>query len=95
MELKVYQTELPKESLDLGIALREVLKATGKALEDGFQPGADLPVIITSAVANLAGAINGLQSLPANFVESPAKSSVAILAPVGEGIDELIASLKK
>ena len=90
-----YKTQYPKETYEVGYALGEMIRAIGAALKDGFQPGQDIPVIITSAIANLASAINGLDELPEEFVQEPVKAAVAIIAPLGDGVQDLLKSLKK
>lgn len=94
MDLIKYDVESPKEILEVGIALGAILRATGEALKDGFQPGEDLPVIITSAIAHLGQAIQGVNEVGNEFKEMPVHASLGLINPIMVGVAELI-KLKK
>jgi len=95
METKIIELEVPKEISEVGEALGAVLKAVGVALEDGFQPGEDIPVIVTSAVANLGVALGGIQNVPREFMEDPTMAILGVINPVALGIKEVVKLLKK
>lgn len=63
MEKMKVEVEVSKEAFELGQSLVGIVKAAKQALADGFQPGADLPVILISAVAELPKGIEGVQKL--------------------------------
>jgi len=90
METVKMEIESPKEITEVGIALGEMLKAMQIALKDGFQPGTDIPVIITSAIAHLGTAITGVQNIPDEFEVDPVMSVMGPLNPVALGIKEML-----
>lgn len=94
METKQIVLDCPKEVTEIGEALGAVLEAMGSALADGFQPGLDIPVIVTAAIAKLGGAIEGAGELPVEFKEDPTMFVMGALVPVAKGIKEVV-SLRK
>ena len=52
---------------DVGASLVKFVVAAKGALADGWQPGSDLPVILSSAIADLAPVLGKVGSLPAEF----------------------------
>jgi len=95
MEYLEFKTNYPKESHEIGLATSALLKSIGEAVKDGFQPSADIPAIITSAVLNLASAIQGYDKLPEEFKGESVNAAMGIIAPIGVGAQELLNSLKK
>lgn len=95
METIKKEVELSKETYEVGEAIAAVVKATGKALEDGWQPGQDIPAIVTSPISKLGSAISGVQKVPAEFAEKPVNSGMAIAYPIAEAVQVLIESLRK
>src|SRR6478752_5205673 len=59
---------LPKETLELKDGLVKFVAAVKKSLDDGFQPGQDLPAMLTSAMTDLVPAVYGVQKLPEEAV---------------------------
>jgi hypothetical protein len=91
MELKTLTLELPKETLEMGEAIQNILIATATALKDGWQPGTDVPVVITATIANLGTAVAGAQNIPAEFGEAPGDASLALIAPIAKGVASFFA----
>lgn len=61
---KVQKTlELPKAASDLGDGLVAFASVAKQALADGWQPGQDLPVLVSAAVANLIKPLGELKDL--------------------------------
>lgn len=56
--------KVSKEADELMVAIAAITKATKVALKDGFQPGQDLPAIVTVAFSQLLTAIDGIDKLP-------------------------------
>lgn len=65
VEVKVL---VPKETYELEQGIVKFVAACKAALDDGFQPGQDLPALLTAAIASLLPAIDGVQKLPAEAV---------------------------
>lgn len=70
MAKKELTVEVSKETHELAIALVGIAAATKKALADGFQPGQDIPAIVTEAWAKLPEAIQGMDQVDDEFKES-------------------------
>lgn len=60
MALAQVTLECSKELTELGQGLAKFLAAVKLATADGWQMGADLPAVISSAMAELVPAINGV-----------------------------------
>jgi len=90
--MQTIETKLstPKEVTEVGLALKQILEATAVALGDGFQPGNDIPVIMSSAFGSLVNAISGIQEIGAEVKESPLLSILGAIIPVAEGIEALL-----
>jgi hypothetical protein len=84
MEKVIKQVEVMKEADELVQALVSIVKAVKTALKDGFQPGADLPAIIVSAVASLPSALEGVQKLPEEAKADPVAFTQAFVLGGGE-----------
>ena len=95
MNTKKFEVEYPKEALEIGEALQGILAETAKACEDGFQAGTDIPQILVAAIGKLSTAIEGLKELPEEFKTAPVDASMAIVAPVAKGAQELVSALVK
>jgi len=66
IDLKV---EGSKAAADVGDKLVALVKATRKALADGFQPGTDIPVIVLEAYRDLSSVIRDMPTLQADAAE--------------------------
>ena len=62
--------DAPKETKEVKDALVAITKATKQALADGWQPGTDLPAIITVAAAHLLTAVDGMAKIPQEYQEA-------------------------
>lgn len=65
------ELECAKETLELCQGLAKFAAAVKQALADGWQPGTDLPALITATVADLVPALQGVDQLPAEVAASP------------------------
>lgn len=64
--------KLPKETYELALGLVDLALASLQVVKDGFQPGQDIPVIITHAIAKLPPAMEGLSQVPGEWKEKKA-----------------------
>lgn len=69
MAKETISVEVSKEAHELMSGFIEVVKASRKALADGFQPGQDVPEILIKAVGQLPAMVGGLDQLPAEAKE--------------------------
>ena len=65
------ELECAKETLELAQGLAKFTAALKQALADGWQPGMDLPAVITSVVADLVPALQGMDQVPVEVAASP------------------------
>lgn len=72
------ETDVSKETYELGVALTNMMKGIKEALDDGWQMGEDLPKIITVIVSNLAQAVEGVKYAPSEFKEDPEATVLAL-----------------
>lgn len=65
MDVVKVELEASKETYELCEGIGAVTKAVKEALADGWQPGTDMPAIITAAITNLVPAMQGVEKIPA------------------------------
>lgn len=94
MEMKEFKTQYPKETMEVGEALAETLNATAKALEDGWQPGTDIPAIVIAPIGKLGQALDGMKNIPEEFSVKPVLATMGIVGPVADAGQNLIDSLR-
>ena len=71
METKDINLTVSKETYELGIGLAEFIGQVKNALEDGWQPGEDLPVMLTSALSVLAPSLQGIEKIKGEYEDNP------------------------
>jgi hypothetical protein len=78
VEMVNMSMEVPKQLNDFANGLAELFAAIKGNLADGFQPGQDLPVLITQAIAKLGPIVNSAQGILPAFKEHPLSAGVVI-----------------
>jgi hypothetical protein len=68
-EKVIVQLEVSKETHELAVGLGKVVDAVKGALADGWQAGTDLPVVLTTVIADLIPAIQGVEKLKEEVVD--------------------------
>jgi len=71
MEKTKYEIDLPKESLELAQGIEKFVKSLHLALSDGFQVGQDLPIIVSSAIADMIPALAGSEKIGEELKADP------------------------
>lgn len=94
MDVIKREYDFPKEITEVGDAIKSILEATALALKDGWQPGQDLPAILSAAFTGMVVAVGGIQNIPEEFKGQPLMASLGALIPIAQGIDSLIQSKK-
>lgn len=89
MLMKV-ETQVTKETHELGLAVKAVLLSVKKAKADGWDAGTDLPAIILESVQALMPAIEGVEKVGEEFKDEPLKATLGALLPVAEGIEAFL-----
>ena len=84
MEKVIVEVELPKEIHELSVGLSKFVGSVREALKDGFQMGQDIPPILTSALADLVPAIEGMDQVDDEFKEDPAGVIKAVSLSVSD-----------
>jgi hypothetical protein len=84
MATKMVQVEVSEKGYDLGIALKNIVAAAKQACDDGFQPGQDVPAILSAAVANLLPVMNNIKEIANEPIENPEAFTKALSIPVTE-----------
>lgn len=59
------ETEVTKETYELGQGIDNFIGALQTALKDGWQVGQDLPVVLTAAIGHLVPAMQGAEQIGA------------------------------
>lgn len=90
MEIVKREMEYPKEMLELGECVGNIIAKVGVALKDGWQPGEDLPAIIATSFSELIKAVDGINRIPEEFAESYIKATLAVINPIALGIEEML-----
>lgn len=89
MKLRVTK-EVSKETYELCLALADLITKTKVALEDGWQVGRDLPVVMTAVVQNIGEIIEGLNAAKGEFEADPD----AFLAAIAVGVAEVTKAVR-
>lgn len=90
MELKEIKISVPKEVSDVGVCIKAFLFNLSKAKKDGHISAEAIPAALMSSIAEIMAAVDKCQEIPADFSASPYSSSMAILIPILEGIEEVL-----
>lgn len=82
------ELEVSKETMELCQGLAKVVQNVKQALADGWSPGQDLPVILTTVIADLVPALQGVEQIPAELQDKQhfANAIYAGLSPVVFGL---------
>ena len=78
MGLKKKEIEVPEAADALGEKLANFIKVLDQALEDGWQTGSDLPVILSAAVVELVPALSQFKAASEDLKAYPYESGKAI-----------------
>lgn len=62
--------KVSKEADELADGIARCIVSIRKALADGWQPGSDLPVVLSSVMADLVPAVQGVEKLGAEKKEN-------------------------
>ena len=75
MEKVVISVEVPKEMQEAAQAVVNMAAAAKLALADGFQPGQDIPALVSAAMANLMSAMDGMAKIPDEAKADPVSAA--------------------
>lgn len=89
METVKIELEAAKETYELGKGLGNILDAVKHALEDGWQPGSDLPEIFAALVAELGTAVQGFEQIK-DEVKDPQLFGNAVYSGLSPAIYNLV-----
>ena len=84
------ETEVSKETYELGVGLGRVVAKMREALKDGWQTGSDLPVAVSAAITDLVPAVEGIDQIDDEIKEDPAAFSRAIVIPMSDVVAEAL-----
>lgn len=90
MEKVKLEVEVAKEAYELGEGLASMVLAVKDALKDGFQPGQDLPAVVTAAFTKLVPAVEGMDKLDDELKEDAKAFLDALYLSLGKGVAELL-----
>lgn len=75
-----------KEAHDIGSGLFKIQKAAKEALSDGWQPGQDLPIILTTAMSEMLEMLSGIDKVPGEWSEDNAAFMKAFMIPLADSM---------
>lgn len=90
MEFVEVSRKVPKESHEVGVAVRVLLEKIGEARADGKVDPAEILPIIGGSLDALNKAIDGAAELANEVPAHPGTASSDMLAEVGVGLDALL-----
>lgn len=79
MQTVKIEIELPKEAYELAKGLGAFAAVVKKALADGWQMGADVPVIVSAALTELVPALNGVDMIGEEAKADPVGMGQALI----------------
>ena len=74
-----------KEVYEMALNLRDFVGAVKQAMADGWQPGQDLPILLTAALTNLVPALQKINQIAPNLAED----KVAFVKALTLGLEEI------
>lgn len=80
MEKLEVKVEVAKETYELAKALCEFAGVCKTALNDGWQTGTDLPVIVTAALTKMLPGLEGVQNIGVEWTEDKQAAINALVA---------------
>ena len=86
MEKLKIEVEVPKEAYELADGLAKIVGSVKSALADGWTPGSDIPVIVTSSLTHLVPAIQGVDQLDDEAKADPAGFSKALALGIADAV---------
>jgi hypothetical protein len=78
METIKVELEVAKESYELASGLTKFIADVKAALADGWQPGTDLPLILSASISDLAPAVAGAEKVGGEVTTDPEKFADAM-----------------
>lgn len=90
MDIIKVEAEVSKEAYELGQGLAKFVGAFKQALEDGWQTGQDLPVILSSAMADLVPGFQGADKISLEMKEDVTKFSRGVGLCVIDIVDHFV-----
>lgn len=78
------QVKVSKEAHELGEGLKKFVLSIKGALADGWQPGADIPVVLSAALADLVPAVQGVEKIKDETKEDLEAFVSALVLPAKE-----------
>lgn len=90
MDTVKVELEVAKETYEIGQAVSALLKNAKEALKDGFQPGQDLPEIITKSLNDLFVGISGIEKISGEAKEDIEKFIDGVYAGIKPGVIALV-----
>lgn len=84
------QVACAKELYELSKGLADFVLDVRKAVADGWQPGADLPALLTSAVGRLVPAMQGVEKLKDEYAGSKKEFLLGALVPLADVLGTLV-----
>jgi len=83
--------KVTKEAYELGMGLNKFVLDMRAALADGWQPGSDLPAVLTATINDLVPAVQGVDQLAAEEKENTEAFFTAFMLPVKSLVFKLLA----
>ena len=74
----IVEVEIGDNTNDLIVGLIEFIQTAKDQLQDGFQPGDDIPALALSAFMDLTPAIMGTAKIKQEFDDNPDSRSIAM-----------------
>lgn len=87
VELKTTATESCK---NIGEGIANIMKATENALDDGWQPGTDIPAVLLQSINSFSVIMAEAKDIKPDFKAAPIAAARGILIPVSEGVEEFL-----
>lgn len=84
MEKVLKQVEVAKNSDELAQGLVKFVAALKVALADGFQPGSDIPPIVSAAIADIMPVVGNLSKVDDDLAELPVETVRALALAAGD-----------
>lgn len=86
MEKLKIEVEVAKEVYELGVGISQVVKAVKEALDNGWQMGEDLPLVLSAVISHLVPAVQGIDKISDELKEDPSAFAKGVVIPVSDAV---------
>ncbi|MCP3873380.1 MAG: hypothetical protein GY699_09540 [Desulfobacteraceae bacterium] len=90
VELVEIKTTGTRACTKIGMGIAAVMKATENALDDGWQPGTDIPTVLMGSYQALTDVIAEAKNVKGDIKANAVAATRGFIVPISEGLEEFL-----